>query len=71
MVSVAQCPVWWLRTRREFASWAKKHAVKHGYRVRLMGVGKVVDEGPTLEKLGLKDVGAASQMAIFTLENAA
>lgn len=56
------------RTRREFATWARTHAAKHGYKVRLMGVGKVTDEGGTLEKLGLQDVGSASQVAIFTLE---
>lgn len=51
--------------------WAKKHAAKHGYCVRFMGVGKVIDEEQALDKLGLKDVGAASQVAIFTLENGA
>jgi 3' terminal RNA ribose 2'-O-methyltransferase Hen1 len=42
-------------TRREFADWATSVAGRHGYAVRLLGVGA---EDP--------DVGTPSQMAVFT-----
>jgi 3' terminal RNA ribose 2'-O-methyltransferase Hen1 len=43
-------------TRAEFASWAAGVAERHGYQVRLVGMGEEVE-----------DVGAPSQMAVFGL----
>ena len=45
-------------SRAEFAAWATAVAERHGYQVRLVGMGKEVE-----------GVGAPSQMAVFNLFN--